>query len=642
MLPLPTQPFVSFDVFDTLIKRSVAQPTDLFYLMERLQNENCELPVGFAAKRIAAEVSLARRERPATLEQIYEVLQQEYGDRVQKWLQAEVEMELAGCQPYPPCVDLLKRCVAAGRTVLIISDMYLSSVIIGQMLAKCGVTGYKKLYVSCEWGARKRDGSLFKVVLRDAGIKAGELCHVGDRWKSDWLQPSLLGIKSKHISNRQKQLCKAPKNFSAEEALGYRTLQACIANCSYNMTKYERWGCSNLGPLLLGYSNWLLSQLQKQDIHDVYFFSRDGWLLLQAFNMVRPGNIKGHYMYASRRAYVVPLMRSGLDFEMVSRLIKRLRGMSLRRFLLKIGLNPDTYILSASKAGLNLDAVYTFEKFWVDERIKKYYQDYIRANLEEKAREEYEGLHRYLLACRFPPKIGVADIGYTGTIQYVLEEMLQKAKLPTAVQGYYVGMTSLGKADMRNSIVAAGYQNEVLCEEALQNMHLYEAQLLSKQGSLERFEIQGTKVIPQLLPCEYATENGKIVDELAIMAEYQKGALGFVKFMQGLHKEKLPLEPEVATYNWLRMSNKPSLEEANFWGDFRFLDGDVFYLAAKQEYRSYVLHPVAVLRDFKNAKWKIGYLKRIFKLPLPYASMVGFMRLLYRKFYNRKNGLVSL
>ena len=36
MYKIPATPFISFDIFDTLIKRSVAEPTDLFRLMEEL------------------------------------------------------------------------------------------------------------------------------------------------------------------------------------------------------------------------------------------------------------------------------------------------------------------------------------------------------------------------------------------------------------------------------------------------------------------------------------------------------------------------------------------------------------------------------------------------------------------------------
>lgn len=41
------------------------------------------------------------------------------------------------------------------------------------------------------------------------------------------------------------------------------------------MDKYYEFGEKCLGPLLLGYSKWLLENFRKEDIHKVYFFSRD-------------------------------------------------------------------------------------------------------------------------------------------------------------------------------------------------------------------------------------------------------------------------------------------------------------------------------------------------------------------------------
>ena len=69
---------VSFDIFDTLIKRNCFNPTDIFDIVEMKYNENYEKKISkFREKRILAE-KLARDKykqyEDVTLKEIYECL----------------------------------------------------------------------------------------------------------------------------------------------------------------------------------------------------------------------------------------------------------------------------------------------------------------------------------------------------------------------------------------------------------------------------------------------------------------------------------------------------------------------------------------------------------------------------------------
>ncbi len=66
--------YVSFDVFDTLLLRPYAKPTDLFQHME--SNEGIS---GFAKARVSAEGNTRSKECPeVTLEEIYGNIEQEF------------------------------------------------------------------------------------------------------------------------------------------------------------------------------------------------------------------------------------------------------------------------------------------------------------------------------------------------------------------------------------------------------------------------------------------------------------------------------------------------------------------------------------------------------------------------------------
>ena len=68
--------YVSFDIFDTLVKRCVTNPHDVFDLVDRYCKKN-EIPVpdDFKDKRITAERMVNQKnKRPSTIREIYDFL----------------------------------------------------------------------------------------------------------------------------------------------------------------------------------------------------------------------------------------------------------------------------------------------------------------------------------------------------------------------------------------------------------------------------------------------------------------------------------------------------------------------------------------------------------------------------------------
>ena len=70
------QTYISFDIFDTLIKRSVAQPSDIFRMMEQYsEHHDILIPAHFAQLRMDAERAAADNlKRSFTLSEIYQEL----------------------------------------------------------------------------------------------------------------------------------------------------------------------------------------------------------------------------------------------------------------------------------------------------------------------------------------------------------------------------------------------------------------------------------------------------------------------------------------------------------------------------------------------------------------------------------------
>ena len=160
---------VSLDVFDTLIKRNVGTPKDVFSLVEREAVKRFGVSMeGFRDKRVYAERTareLSDREE-ISFGEIYDRLP--YEEEIKSSLsRMELEMEYALATVNQEIKEVYKYAVDRGKEVIIVSDMYLDRAFIERLLLKCGYNQYKKIYVSSETGVQKYTGNMYRMILRE-------------------------------------------------------------------------------------------------------------------------------------------------------------------------------------------------------------------------------------------------------------------------------------------------------------------------------------------------------------------------------------------------------------------------------------------------------------------------------------------
>lgn len=71
----------------------------------------------------------------------------------------------------------------------------------------------------------------------------------------------------------------------------------------------------------------------------------------------------------------------------------------------------------------------------------------------------------------------------------------------------------------------------------------------------------------------------------------------------------------------LRLVESPTALQAKLLGDLTVEDGGIYPLAAPRSMGYYLTHPAAAGCDLGTARWKIGFLKRLAPLPLPYGKI---------------------
>lgn len=195
----------SFDIFDTVIGRRVQKPVDIFSLVStRLLAEHPEVPHGVAEnfhdlrRKAEADARKASSAEDINFDDIYDQLAQTCSlSKTQRdFLQMfEFRLELENTRPIHANDRMVHDLLAQGERVIFISDMYLQSKYIKQLLAKTSpVFAELPLYVSNECGLMKQTGSLFKYVLKQENIRPEELIHRGDNPVADLEKPRSLGI----------------------------------------------------------------------------------------------------------------------------------------------------------------------------------------------------------------------------------------------------------------------------------------------------------------------------------------------------------------------------------------------------------------------------------------------------------------
>lgn len=347
---------VSFDIFDTLIKRPFFVPTDLFLLLNKYFREYTNGATGMDFSKIRIYCEQLARERieneecqEITLDQIYDTIATEYGiekNVLDKLKSKEMEYEVRFCTRRNTGYELYTLALAMGKKVIFTSDMYLSRETINKILEKNGYIDNEKLYLSSEIKLSKSKGDLFKYVLSDLKIESAQMLHIGDNYGPDVEIPRKLKINSMHlpkatdVAQNQEKVNLFSKmlmqnmpfwrdNAAAMNFVGIRTMLAIVANKYFDnpFTAFNKYSDFNADPYLIGYyilgmytfgiSKWLLDETEGQGYTNMVFMARDGYLPMEAYKIMKKfyKNVpEEKYLYVSRKALVPITIMSKLDF----------------------------------------------------------------------------------------------------------------------------------------------------------------------------------------------------------------------------------------------------------------------------------------------------------------------------------------
>lgn len=308
---------VSFDLFDTLVVREVPGSQEVLDILAARLEEQGIAFADLPEKRLEAEKRLSQGHAPS-LEQIYaDILKKEEGTAIQagELAQMEYELDLSLLRPRKEMGAVLDEIARLGKDIYITSESYYHKEQIERILDRNGIGHIKEVVVSCEYDEGKRDGLYHRLMNK---AHTGNILHIGDDAVADADAEERYGIQSFLIYSPMELLEMAGGLGLLEvaESLSDRIkvgmFAAEIFNSPFQFEDREQKirirsafeiGYLLCAPMLVDFTEWFGKQAEKYQAGNIWFCSRDGYLMQKLFRKFYP-DVETEYFLTSRTAAV--------------------------------------------------------------------------------------------------------------------------------------------------------------------------------------------------------------------------------------------------------------------------------------------------------------------------------------------------
>lgn len=490
---------ISFDLFDTILKRDVLQARDIWKILgQEINAETSEQGSFFELRKEAENIANEIYITP-TFEEIYIELAKLCGsnEKACEWSKREFQLELEHVKLRKAVWEFVEYAQGLGKIIIISSDMYYSSNQLRQLGEHCGVNIAYPIYVSCECNKNKSSGELFRFLKDKYSSKS--ILHIGDNYDIDVKSARENGIDSFGILNTYDMLCfssvasinDAVNSLDDSVMLGRAIAQLFDDPFALNVSKgklsvpdYKSLSFF-FYPMTLLFARFIYDNMSDYD--SIIFPSRDGYFF---YNIFKDISEKVKYFYASRSAISSSSVNTFEEFEVYIWKLRNGSKINVKQFLeaqFQIRVSDELNI--STEDGIKK---YGEADFW--EKIYEYRNSVIEKSKEN--RKKYEMYIQKMFAEK-PKKVAIVDVLAFGTLVHGISNLLQtSADLigigTTAVPNQYIpdektARTIFGNVNERNGDIIYSLSD-------LSELHLFlEVIYSSKEGQFLCFDKNGEK-----------------------------------------------------------------------------------------------------------------------------------------------------
>lgn len=438
----------SFDIFDTILTRSVLTPSEVFHIcgIRAVQFGWLTIsPKMFQIERVNARDRSCKfiEGGENTLDEIYDELADALEinqETISKLKNLELEVERELLIPVPKAYQMIAEARRSHPHILFLSDMYLPSDFLKERLKYHGFWEEgDRLYVSSELRKSKGKGDLFLKVLKDHNLQPQELTHIGNSWHSDFAKPSSLGIKATYFNDANPNRYESVLQKYANTTNGITSLWAGLSRYTRltTLSNTSKEGilrdiaASVAAPILTAYTLWILQQAKARQLTRLYFLARDGEILLQIAKELAPQiypEIELRYLYVSRQALRMPgvveinqafweWMFDDTHLLSIESLLKRmcLDRQSVQPIFDELGYSSDRWQENLTRP----------ERFELRAKLEQHQP--LQEIILQVATQKREVLKAYLQQEKMldGQAFGLVDVGWRGSLQISLENAFE-------------------------------------------------------------------------------------------------------------------------------------------------------------------------------------------------------------------------
>jgi predicted HAD superfamily hydrolase len=585
----------SFDIFETLVTRPFGSPQKVFPLVAASAKRNHNISIEsrlFERERVLAEKRARKKtgKPEVTIEDIYAEFQSIFklsNEEIGTLITCEIKLEIELCRPICSARALLEKARREGSRIVFLSDMYLPGSALHAILIRnaCWQDG-DHLYVSCEVGATKRTGEMFRHLLESESISAEQMIHIGNHPHSDVEVPRRLGIAVEpffqgNLNARESQLM-STEGFDTQISglLAGCSRLARLGNTEENRQhqKLREIAACTAGPFLSAFVLWVLRTANSQGLKRLYFISRDGFILLKIAKELAASvdsKIELRYLYGSRQAWHFPASR-GNGLEKASWVWEWTTSYSVATVLSRVGLTLEAVGMLLKSEGIPPGAWNEPMSQKNEAKLKRIFLDpEFKKVLQREAENQRVLFVSYLKQEGLFSRVehAIVDVGWNGNLQDSLGIILEEEGYPP-VRGFYVGL------NYRGNRKETGTRKAYLFD--LRDDPKWRLPIPQPQSCIETFcaANHGSTI-------RYRAETGTICSVLqgwdteplktwglevfqTVVTEYAAELAKFLFWVDNFY-----INPLLAARSLASTWSNPTLEEAGCLGSFPFLEDQV-------------------------------------------------------------------
>jgi FMN phosphatase YigB (HAD superfamily) len=472
---------VTCDVFDTIVTRPVATPSDLFAELGRQLIADGLLPpdvspATFATARSEAEhrarIAVARATRSTlrastprptdeeisratatvecTLDEIWARMPWTHVADRDALIARELDVEAEALRPIPEAVELLR--VAAERSipVVLVSDIYLHADQLRGVLDRVGfdLDLVDEIVTSADHRLGKAQGLLARVI-DDRRVDRQAVLHIGDNLHADVRTATDLGALPIHVDiARLDHVTKTPhpalqawsRAEGSDLGISAAVRSTLVKAAGRGLDPSFQYGAAVIGPALAGFSRWVSTTAQDLGATHVHCMLREGATIAQLMGLTAPDGPTPRTIHVSRWVTMRAAVIDATPDELITALARR-ADLSVDHVVQAFGCDATLV-----RDVLGTDLVAANQLSEACERIAD--NDNLR---EQIVRSAASLRRRTLLYLRERLVIGngplvVADVGWGGTIQEGLQRILRSDGIDNEVVGLYFALSAPGEA----------------------------------------------------------------------------------------------------------------------------------------------------------------------------------------------------